>query len=438
MDVSVGLWLVAILVFGILIGFPVALSLIVSSMIGIAVMRSPELAGRFLASTAHDSLNDYLFGVIPLFVLMGLTVSASGMGRDTFDVFESAFRRWVGGLGVATVASNTVFAAITGVSIASAAVFSKIAVPEMRRHGYSAELAVGTVTGSSVLGMLIPPSLLLIVYGIIAEQSIGRLFLAGLLPGTLLALIFAGTIMLIARLYPGQVGKRPGAPATTPDAPPIGWISALGKILPMLVLIGLVLGGIYSGVFSPTEAGAVGAAGALVIALLRRSLTLSDLKQITLETGSINVSILFLIMAATLYSRALSLSGLPLAVADQIVALDLGYVGFLLAYVALLLVMGCFIDSISILLIVVPIILPVIQTMGMDPIWFGIITIVAIEVGLLTPPFGLSAFVVKASLNDPAISLSTIFKGAFPFLLGMLLLILILAVFPEIALILTR
>lgn len=438
MDVSVGLWLVAILVFGILIGFPVALSLIVSSMIGIAVMRSPELAGRFLASTAHDSLNDYLFGVIPLFVLMGLIVSASGMGRDTFDVFESAFRRWVGGLGVATVASNTVFAAITGVSIASAAVFSKIAVPEMRRHGYSAELAVGTVTGSSVLGMLIPPSLLLIVYGIIAEQSIGRLFLAGLLPGTLLALIFAGTIMLIARLYPGQVGKRPGAPATTPDAPPIGWISALGKILPMLVLIGLVLGGIYSGVFSPTEAGAVGAAGALVIALLRRSLTLSDLKQITLETGSINVSILFLIMAATLYSRALSLSGLPLAVADQIVALDLGYVGFLLAYVALLLVMGCFIDSISILLIVVPIILPVIQTMGMDPIWFGIITIVAIEVGLLTPPFGLSAFVVKASLNDPAISLSTIFKGAFPFLLGMLLLILILAVFPEIALILTR
>lgn len=438
MDIYVGLLLVGMLLFGIFIGLPVALSLILSSIIGIAIIRSPELAGRFLASAANDSINDYLFGVIPLFVLMGMIVSSSGMGRDTFDVFEWLLRRLRGGLGVATVASNTVFAAITGVSIASAAVFSKIAVPEMRRHGYSPELSVGTVAGSSVLGMLIPPSLLLIVYGIIAEQSIGRLFLAGLLPGLLLAIIFSVTIVMIGRLYPGQIGQAAAGSVEAPRAvQEMTGLMALWKILPMVLLIVLVLGGIYSGKFSPTEAGAVGAAGALVIALLKRSLTWRSLWDITLETGAINVSILFLIIAATLYSRALSMSGLPSDVADLIVALQLGYVGFLIAYVAILLVLGCFIDSVSILLIVVPIMLPVIQGMGLDPIWFGIVTIVAIEIGLLTPPFGLSAFVVKSSLNDPDITLSTIFRGALPFLLGMLLLVALLAAFPQIALILT-
>ncbi|MFC3144450.1 TRAP transporter large permease [Psychromarinibacter halotolerans] len=441
MDISVGFWLIAILLFGIMIGLPVALALITSSLIGIAAMRSPELAGRFLAAAANDSVNDYLFGVIPLFVLMGMIVSASGMGRDTFDVFESLLRRLSGGLGVATVAANTVFAAITGVSIASAAVFSKIAVPEMRRHGYSAELAVGTVAGSSVLGMLIPPSLLLIVYGIIAEESIGRLFLAGLLPGALLALIFAAIILITARLRPGSVGQRAdGAPLPENAAlpPRMSGPTLLAKIAPMLILILLVLGGIYSGKFSPTEAGAVGVAGALVIALLRRSLGPRSLWRLSMETGSINVSILFLIIAATLYSRALSLSGLPASVADGITALNLGYVGFLICYVAILLVLGCFIDSVSILLIVIPIMLPVIEGMGLDPIWFGIVSIVSIEVGLLTPPFGLSAFVVKSSLNDPDLTLGTIFRGAFPFLLGMLLLVAILAVFPQIALVLAR
>jgi C4-dicarboxylate transporter, DctM subunit len=447
MELSVGLPLVAMLIFAIACGLPVALSLVLSSFVGIAAMRSPEVAGRFLASSANDAINEYTFGVIPLFILMGLLVSQSGVGKDTFDVFESLMRRILGGLGIATVASNTVFAAITGVSIASVAVFSKIAVPEMRRHGYSAQLSVGIVAGSSVLGMLIPPSLLLIVFGIISEQSIGKLFLAGLLPGALLAVIFSITIMLIGYIWPRQIGKLPkgaqksndtlGVEDTGAIKPKMGLREASTKMAPMIVLIILVLGGLYGGLFSPTEAGAVGAAGALVIALLRRSLDLRSFWQVTKETGNINVSILFLIIGATLYTRALSLSGLPAWVTETIVALNLGYAGFLIIYVLILVIMGFFIDAVSILLIVVPIMLPVTMSLGMDPIWFGIITIVAVEIGLLTPPFGLSAFAVKASLNDPDLSLSTIFIGAFPFVLGMFLLLAMLAVFPEIALVLT-
>lgn len=438
MDIPVGIPIVGLLIFLVLIGMPVAISLLAASFAGIAWLRSPELAGRFLAAAANDAVNDYLFGVIPLFVLMGLIVGQSGIGRDTFDVFEWMLRRFRGGLGIATVFANMVFAAITGVSIASAAVFSRIAVPEMRRHGYAAELSVGAVAGSSVLGMLIPPSLLLIVYGIIAEQSVGKLFIAGLLPGLLLALIFSAIILLSGYLWPGTVGignaaKRTGDDTDTGAGLSLTWGKAGRLLVPIAALILLVLGGIYSGTFSPTEAGAVGAAGAILIAILRRSLTLKGFWQVVVETGNVNVSILFLIIAAVLYSRVLALSGLPNLVATTITEMELGYAGFMLLYVLILVVMGCFIDSVSILLIVVPIVLPVAQGLGLDPIWFGVVSIVAIEIGLLTPPFGMSAFVVKSSLHDDNISLATIFRGALPFVGGMLLLIFLMSLFPQIA-----
>lgn len=437
MDIPAGVPIVGLLIFLVLIGMPVAISLLASSFAGIAFLRSPELAGRFLAAAANDAVNDYLFGVIPLFVLMGLIVGQSGIGRDTFDVFEWLLRRFRGGLGIATVFANMVFAAITGVSIASAAVFSRIAVPEMRRHGYGAELSVGAVAGSSVLGMLIPPSLLLIVYGIIAEQSVGKLFIAGLLPGLLLALIFSGIILLTGFLRPQSVGVRSTeVPEDDPKGAKLSPALAAKMLLPIVALIVLVLGGIYSGTFSPTEAGAVGAAGAILIAVLRRTLNLRGFWQVVVETGNVNVSILFLIIAAMLYSRVLALSGFPNLVAETIATMDLGYGGFMLLYVLILVVMGCFIDSVSILLIVVPIVLPVAQGMGLDPIWFGVVSIVAIEIGLLTPPFGMSAFVVKASLYDEDIALATIFRGALPFIGGMLLLIFLMSLFPQIALLL--
>ncbi|MBX3636530.1 MAG: TRAP transporter large permease, partial [Rubrivivax sp.] len=387
-------------------------------------------------AAANDAIRDYLFGVVPLFVLMGMFVSVSGMGRDTFDVFQWLLRKVRGGLGLATVGANAVFAAITGISIASASVFTKVAVPEMIRHGYSPRFSVGVVAGSSVLGMLIPPSLLMIIYGVLAEESIGRMFLAGIVPGLLLAAGYALLIVVMAVLNPakmGGLGSNVEAGAHADDGSSETWASATRKFVPILLLIVLVLGGLYSGLFTPTEAGAVGAAGALVIALLRRRLSWKGLWQVLVETGYVSVAVLFLIVAASLYSRMLALTGMPATLTSAITELGLGPLGFLVVYVLVVVALGCIIDSVSILLIMMPIVLPIASAFGMDLIWFGVITVVAVEIGLLTPPFGLSVYTVKSALNDPRISLKDIFIGTFPFVMVMVATLVVLAAFPALS-----
>jgi tripartite ATP-independent transporter DctM subunit len=342
-------------------------------------------------------------------------------------------RRVRGGLGMATVAANAVFGAVTGISIASAAVFTKVAVPQMMRFGYTPKFAVGTVAGSSILGMLIPPSLLMILYGVLAEVSIGRLFLAGIIPGLLMALAFMGMIWLLATFRPSAVQDHAAAvPMPAETAASLG-----AKSLPIAALIALVLGGLYSGFFTPTEAGAVGAFGALVIALVRRRLDLARFWRLLVETGYVSVGILFLLIAASMYSRMLTMAGIPASIQDLIGALGLGVYGFLLVYVVFVLLLGMIIDSSSILLIVTPIAAPIAKGFGLDLIHFGIITIVAVEVGLLTPPFGLSAFAVKATLNDRRIGLETIFAGALPFVLVMLAVLVLLIAFPGLSLLLS-
>ncbi|MGR3704023.1 MAG: TRAP transporter large permease subunit, partial [Paracoccaceae bacterium] len=291
---------IAVMLVLIYAGLHVAIALTLISFLGVWLMRGNiELAANLLVVAFKDSITDQLFGVVPLFVLMGLVVSVSGMGRDTFDVAQAAFRKIVGGLGVATVAANAIFAAITGISIASAAVFTKVAVPEMRARGYTPEFSVGVVAGSSVLGMLIPPSLLFILYGILTERSVGDLFIAGILPGLILAAVYSAGIIIMARFAPGFVGRAAGEE----EAPKLGFAKALGKLAPIVVLVGLVLGGIYGGWFTPTEAGAAGAAGALVIALILRRLSWRDFWQVLVQTGHTTAAICFLIIGASLYSR---------------------------------------------------------------------------------------------------------------------------------------
>ena len=432
--VSTILMMLALIYFGMHIG----VALIATSFVGVWLVKSPEVAARFVAAAANDAIRDHLFGVIPLFVLMGMIVSVAGIGRDTFDVFQWMLRKVRGGLGLATVGANTVFASITGISIASASVFSKVAVPEMVRHGYTKRFSVGVVAGSSVLGMLIPPSLLMIVYGVIAEESIGRMFLAGVIPGIVLALGFGVLILALAYLKPAAIGggarASSGTSAGSPvEAPQDTAKTALMKFLPIVFLIALVLGGLYGGLFTPTEAGGVGAAGAPAIALVRRRLTMAKLWNLLLETGFVSVSVLFLIIAASLYSRMLALTGMPGAVTETIAGLNLGSWGFLFAYIAIVIVLGCIIDSVSIMLIMLPIVLPVAREFGMDIIWFGVITVLAVEMGLLTPPFGVSVYAVKASINDPTISIKDIFAGSLPFLLVMLLVLAILVAFPKLS-----
>lgn len=431
-DLQIGALAIVLMLAGIYFGMHIGVALIVTSFFSVWLVKSPEVAARFVAASANDAIRDYLFGVIPLFVLMGMLVSVSGVGRDTFDVFQWLMRRIRGGLGLATVAANAVFAAITGISIASASVFTKVAVPEMMRHGYTARFAVGVVAGSSVLGMLIPPSLLMIIYGVLAEESIGRMFIAGVIPGIILAIGFCVLIVGMAYLRPAMIMSQ-GAAADRIELPQETWGSATLKFVPILILITLVLGGLYGGFFTPTEAGAVGAAGALVIALARRRLNWQKLWNVLVETGYVSVSVLFLIIAASLYSRMLALTGMPAAVTEGITHLGLGSWGFIAAYVAIVVALGCIIDSVSIMLIMLPIVLPIARGFGMDVVWFGVVTVVAVEIGLLTPPFGVSVYTVKSALNDPRITIRDIFAGSFPFVLMMSAVLLVLIAFPSLS-----
>ncbi len=436
--IEIGIACVAALILLISLGMPIGIGMIVVSFAGVTFIRNETVAMRMMGAVANDSLEEYLFAVVPLFVLMGLLVTVSGVGKDTFDLFERLLRRVRAGLGVATVFANAVFASITGISIASASVFSRVAVPEMTRHGYRRSFSTGVVAGSSVLGMLIPPSLLMIVYAVLAEESVGRMFLAGIGPGILLALLFSATIVIMATWWKDSVFERsPDVEPDVEDNRPLGGF-VLSKGTPIIILVGLVLGGLYGGFFNPTEAGAVGALGALVIALMRRSLGGGRMWSLLVETGQVTVSVLFLIMAATFFSRMLAMSGLPAMLAETLLQSSIGPYGFLLIFIVLIIVMGCLIDSISIMLILLPIALPVAKAAGFDLIWFGVLTVVAVEIGLLTPPFGLSVYTIKSAIDDPTLKVGEIFRGALPFVFAMIVALAIIIVFPSIAVWLAR
>lgn len=436
---EVGLYSVIAMLVLIYLGMYVPVVLALISFLGVWVIRgNVDVAAGLLWLTASKTVGDFLYGVIPLFVLMGLLTSAAGMGRDTYQVAHFFLRRVRGGLGMATVVANAIFAAITGVSIASATVFSRIAVPEMIRFGYQRRFAVGTVAGSSVLGMLIPPSVLLIIYALIAEQSVGDMFIAGVGPGLLLTLAYCLLILFMAFVMPTKV-MNPAVLAKLADENTEGGEDlTLGevalKIIPILVLILVVLGGIYAGFYTPTEAGAAGAFVALLFALGRRALTLRGLWLILVDTGNITATLLLLIISASMYSSMLGVSGLPTQLGSWINDLNASLALLLLIYVLIVLVLGTIIDSASIMLIAVPLFLTVLAPFNVDLVWFGIVTIIAVEIGLLTPPLGLAVYVIKSTLQDENFSLADIFIGAAPYALTMLLVLILVIVFPDISL----
>ncbi|WP_156829247.1 TRAP transporter large permease subunit [Amorphus coralli] len=414
-------------------GMPVAFALIGMSFVAIWAIRSNvDVSLNALGISASGAVRSFEFGVVPLFVMMGLVLDRADVGRDAFRVAVVLLRGVRGGLANATVGANAIFAAITGSSIASAAVFSRIAVPPMVEAGYTRRFAVGVVAGSSVLGMLIPPSLLLIIYGLVAETSIGALFVAAIVPGILLAVAFGLMNATMATFAKGFVGNA--KPDATDERMSFG--EMLANLAPVIFLIVLVMGGIYGGLVSPTEAGALGALGALVVAAARGRLTWPTLKDVVLEAGFVTAGILFLIIAASFYSRMIALSSIPMVMTQFIAGQDLTLIAFCLTYVALVMLLGMILDSVSIILIVSPIALPIIAALGGDPIWFGVLTIIAVEIGLLTPPFGLSVFVVKGSLPDGYVTLGEIFSGVTPFVVTMVLFTVLMVFVPGIALVL--
>ncbi|QTN36842.1 TRAP transporter large permease [Cognatishimia activa] len=428
--VEIGLISIGAIIFMIYLGVYIPIALGVVSFVAIWIMRdSYELSFALLKIAIGDSAMEYTFATIPLFTFMGLIVSKAGLGADIYAVMNQGCRRITGGIGMATVGANAVFAAVTGSSIASASVFSKMSVPEMLKHDYNPRFAVGVVAGSSVLGMIIPPSAMLIIYSFVAEQSVGEMFLAGVVPGLMLAAAYVLAIWFMGRFTPAFVG---GSKIETETLMP--WSEIAAKTIPILVLIVVVLGGIYTGWTTAVEAGAAGSLLGILIAAVRGRINLRSFWETVIETGHITAAILFLITAASMYARMLGLAGLPNELQTLLATVNFDFFWIMVILVVLMLFLGTILDTASIILIVVPLFLPLIDSMGLSLVWFGIVAVVAAEIGLLTPPLGLSCFVIKATLDDDGIKLKDVFLGALPFAFVMLLVLILLIRFPALSL----
>ena len=433
------------------VGVHIAIALGITALLGVYLMLGDiEIVRTFLANTAYEALRDYVFAVIPLFMLMGDFLAKCGAARDLYALAHR-FSKWLPAqLAVATIVSNALFAFVTGVSIAAAAAFSRIAYPEMMRYGYQRGFALGCVAGSACLGMLIPPSVLMIVWAVLTEISIGKLFLAGVIPGLITAGGMIAYVVIAAIIKPELAGGRSrvpaGAAALSADvaSPAIGAAGPdkietdepLGRVLAstgLVVLLVLgVLGAIWFGVCTPTEGAGVGAVGSLVLALLK-GITPREVWQVILSVGRTSGPLLLLLFCAQLYSRVLSMTGFTEAAKTFLIGSGLGQWGVMVLMVLIWFVLGCLIDSISIILLTVPIFAPIAIQLGFDPIAFAIIGILAVECGLLTPPFGLLVFTVKAAINDATVPLSEIFIGSIPYWIVLVLVVAAIAVFPEIA-----
>ena len=429
-------FLIVILIYS---GLYITVALGLVSFIGVWIMRGNiEMPISLLSIAVEDTVSDQVFATIPLFALMGLMVSESRLGKDVYEVANFIFYKIKGGLGIATVAANAVFAAITGSSIASASVFTRVSVPEMRRFKYTARFSVGVVAGSSVLGMLIPPSAMLIIYAIVAEESVGKMFMAGIIPGIILSIAYALLIVFLSRVFPNFVGGIVIKDASAEEWGALTYKDIFSKLFPVVLLMVAVLGGIYGGITSPVEAGAVGALGALIIAVVKKRITWAVLWKILVETGYISATIMFLIIAASMYSRMLGIAALPTLFEEWLTGMELSLPVLMVVYVILLILLGTIIDTASIILIVVPLFLPTVEGYGASMVWFGIVTVVGAEVGLLTPPLGLSCFAIKSTLDDALVSLSDIFYGAAPFAITMLLVLVLLIAYPQLSLVLVH
>jgi C4-dicarboxylate transporter, DctM subunit len=416
-------------------GVHVAVALGIASVAGIYMMQGDMTVVRsFIASTAYEALRDYVFAVIPLFMLMGDFLAKCGAARDLFALTNRLARRVPGRLAIATVLANAIFAFVTGVSIAAAAAFSRIAYPEMKRHGYERKFALGCIAGSACLGMLIPPSVLMIVWGVLTEQAIGKIFIAGILPGFVLVTLYCMYILIVAIRDPARVGAGSAAASTQAREAEFADVDFRTLIISTSLVFGLIaatLGGIWLGFFTPTEGAGVGAAFALLIALWK-GMRRAELIEVVLSVGRTSAPILLLLFCAQLYSRVLSMTGITGAVRDLFLTSGMGVWGTLAVMVAIWFMLGCLIDSISIILLTVPVFAPVAMALGVDPLAFAVLGIIAIETGLLTPPFGILVFTVRAALPNEA-SVSEIFRGAIPYWLALFGVVILLAVFPGLA-----
>lgn len=371
------------------------------------------------------TLTHYSFSVLPLFILMGSVATRSGMSQELFAAANAIFAGKRGALPMATIGACAGFAAISGSSLATAATFTQIAVPEMRRHGYDERLATGSVAAGGTLGILIPPSTIMVIYALAAEESVPALFAAGMIPGMILAALFVMVIWVIARIRPEWA----------PVGPLMPWrerIAAAAAMWKLLLLFGLAVGGIYTGWFSPTEAAGIASFTAIVIASSLGRLSISDFIDCLMETLRTTAMLMFIIAGAWIFAYFVVQTKLPTSLVDLVQWLSLPGWAVILIILVFYIILGCVLDSVAIILVTVPVFLPVIMSFGYDTVWYGILMVVVVEVGLITPPVGLNIFVIQAQLPD--VELGAVFKGILPFLVANAILIALLLLFPQIAL----
>jgi C4-dicarboxylate transporter, DctM subunit len=408
-----------------LLRVPVGMAMGLVGVSGFGMLVGFDPAMKLIGQTAMRTVTHYTFGVIPMFLLMGTFVATSGISRELFGAANKFVGHWRGGLGVATIAACGGFAAISGSSVATAATFSAVAYPEMRRYNYPQSFSAGVIAAGGTLGAMLPPSTVLAVYGIITQQDIGKLFVAGILPGLLAIAMHMTTIFILGRIFPGYLPAGERAP----------WkerMEALRNTWAPVVLFIFVIGGLYSGWFTPTEAGGVGASGAFIIGVVRGRLSPAGIKHSLLQATRTAAAVFTVLIGALLFGYFLTITQTPQKLTEFLTGLGIGPYGVLVLIMLMYLVLGCLMDSMAMIILTVPIIFPVVQALGFDPIWFGIIIVMTVELGLIHPPVGMNVFVIKSVI--PELSFSTIFKGVIPFIIADIIRLAILIAFPIIAL----
>jgi len=403
----------------------IGLAMLVIGFLGYCIMMGIPAGLGLLNIVPYSVGSSYTLSVIPLFVLMGQFAMISGISSDLYKSVNSWFGSFPGGLSMASVVGCAGFSAVSGSSLATSATMGSVAIPEMKKYGYSPKLATGCVAAGGTLGILIPPSLGFIIYGILTEQSIGKLFMAGILPGVLLCFFFMLTIYIQCKLNPTI-----GPPAERVSLK--NRIISLKGIWGLLFLFLLIMGGIYLGVFTPTEAAGIGAFGSFLIALLKRKLTVKSIAESALETGKTTGMIFLIIIGAEFFTKFLGVTMLPMKLAAYISGLALNKYTILACIIVVYIILGCVMDTIAIMILTTPIFFPIIMSLGFDPIWYGVIMVVVLEIGLITPPVGLNVFVIRGVSGN--VHVSTIFRGILPFIGACMVALFLLIVFPEIAL----
>jgi C4-dicarboxylate transporter, DctM subunit len=407
-----------------LLRVPIGLAMGLVGIAGYGLLGGFGPALKLLAQSPIRTATEANFGVIPMFLIMGAISSASGMSRELFFSANSFLGRFRGGLGMATIAACAGFAAISGSSVATAATFSAVAYPEMRRYGYPQSFSTGVIAAGGTLGAMFPPSIVLAVYGVMTEQDIGRLFVAGILPGLLAATMYILTITAIALARPRYL----------PQGGRSSWderLKGLRQIWAIALLFLFVIGGLYGGVFAPTEAGAMGAGGALVIALVRRKLSLPQLVECLLRALRTTAAIFTILIGAIIFGYFLTITETPQKVTMLLTGLGLGRYGVLALIMVMYIVLGCVMDAMAMIILTIPIIFPVVSALGFDPIWFGVIIVMTVELGLIHPPVGMNVFVIKSVVRD--VKIATIFLGVLPFVMTDIIRLVILIALPRIA-----